>query len=196
MYSLYVSMHQRILPTCVLGETNGQWALTDLLFEQIFFVQEQNDWCVREPFIIANWVEQFEWLLHSILYRWGKFGERRRTTNPYHVLRITFKCHCEVIGQFLIQTVVSSSCKTWSYSDIATQNMIAVTSSKQWIHFFRSDRWPPTSNNLMDIGKCVKWKYSPRNIKAQKILRQYSLKVKVLKGKVYFNYAGSFHSCS
>ena len=45
-------------------------------------------------------------------------------------------------------TVVSSSCRTWSYSLIATQNMIAVTSSKQWIHFLRSDLWPPTSNNL------------------------------------------------
>ena len=47
-----------------------------------------------------------------------------------------------------IRTVVSSSCNTWSYSDIATQNMMAVTSSKQWIHFFRSDLWPPTSNSL------------------------------------------------
>lgn len=26
--------------------------------------------------------------------------------------------------------------------------MMAVTSSKQWIHFLRSDRWPPTSNSL------------------------------------------------
>ena len=47
-----------------------------------------------------------------------------------------------------IQTVVSSSCNTWSYSLRATQKMIAVTSSKQCIHFLRSDRWPPTSNNL------------------------------------------------
>lgn len=46
-------------------------------------------------------------------------------------------------------TVVSSSCKTWSYSDMATQKMMAVTSSKQWIHFFRSDLWPPTSNSLL-----------------------------------------------
>ena len=45
-------------------------------------------------------------------------------------------------------TVVSSSCRTWSYSLIATQNIMAVTSSKQWIHFFRSDLCPPTSNNL------------------------------------------------
>ena len=54
-------------------------------------------------------------------------------------------------------TVVSSSCRTWSYSDMATQKMIAVTSSKQWIHFFRSERWPPTSNNLEKKGKHVNW---------------------------------------
>ena len=41
--------------------------------------------------------------------------------------------------------------------------MIAVTSSKQWIHFFRSDLWPPTSNSLERNDKCqgtgkTKWK--------------------------------------
>jgi len=50
-----------------------------------------------------------------------------------------------------MQTVVSSSCRTWSYSLIATQKMIAVTSSKQWIHFLRSDLWPPTSNSLKHV---------------------------------------------
>ena len=40
----------------------------------------------------------------------------------------------------------SSSTSTRSYSDSATKKMIEVTSSKQWIHFLRSDRWPPTSN--------------------------------------------------
>lgn len=57
-------------------------------------------------------------------------------------------------------TVVSSSCNTWSYSDIATQNIIAVTSSKQWIHFFLSDRWPPTSNNLLKKKRRKKMKNS------------------------------------
>lgn len=51
-------------------------------------------------------------------------------------------------GLVTLLTVVSSSCKTWSYSDIATQKIIAVTSSKQCIHFLRSLLWPPTSNNL------------------------------------------------
>jgi len=54
-----------------------------------------------------------------------------------------------------IRTVVSSSCNTWSYSLIPTQNMIAVTSSKQWIHFLRSDLWPPTSNNLRPRKKIL-----------------------------------------
>ena len=53
-------------------------------------------------------------------------------------------------------TVVSSSCNTWSYSLIATQKIIAVTSSKQWIHFFLSDLCPPTSNNLKHhiVNRC------------------------------------------
>ncbi len=50
-------------------------------------------------------------------------------------------------------TVVSSSCNTWSYSLMATQNIMAVTSSKQWIHFLRSDLCPPTSNNLKCTGR-------------------------------------------
>lgn len=57
-----------------------------------------------------------------------------------------------VFARFVL-TVVSSSCNTWSYSDIATQKMIAVTSSKQCIHFLRSLLWPPTSNNLKEERK-------------------------------------------
>jgi len=33
-----------------------------------------------------------------------------------------------------------SSSKTWSYSLNAVQKIIDVTDSKQWIHFFLSDR--------------------------------------------------------
>ncbi|TNN30197.1 hypothetical protein EYF80_059651 [Liparis tanakae] len=40
----------------------------------------------------------------------------------------------------------SASC--WSYSLIATRNMMEVTPSKQWSHFLLSDRWPPTSTIL------------------------------------------------
>ena len=45
-----------------------------------------------------------------------------------------------------IRFTVSSSKRSWSYSEMATRKRIVVTFSKQWIHFFRSDRWPPTSN--------------------------------------------------
>lgn len=47
-----------------------------------------------------------------------------------------------------IRLILSSSYSDWSYSDMATRNTMAVTFSKQWIHFFRSLRWPPTSNSL------------------------------------------------
>jgi len=45
-----------------------------------------------------------------------------------------------------IRLTVSSSKSSWSYSEIATKKRIVVTFSKQCIHFFLSDRWPPTSN--------------------------------------------------
>lgn len=66
----------------------------------------------------------------------------RKIMHPIVQLRV------EVCLESAFLTVVSSSCKTWSYSLIATQKIIAVTSSKQCIHFFLSDRCPPTSNNL------------------------------------------------
>merc|ERR1712001_291484 len=71
--------------------------------------------------------------------------KRMMEVSPNHLLlqmeSNSFRLSC-------IRFVVSSSCRTWSYSDIATQKMMAVTSSKQWIHFFLSDLWPPTSNSL------------------------------------------------
>jgi len=45
-------------------------------------------------------------------------------------------------------TISWSSASDRSYSLSATMKMMAVTPSKQWIHFLRSDRWPPTSNIL------------------------------------------------
>ena len=45
-----------------------------------------------------------------------------------------------------IPTPSLSSARHWSYPLIATKNIKALTFSKQWIHFFRSDRCPPTSN--------------------------------------------------
>ena len=52
------------------------------------------------------------------------------------------------MGIFMALTISSSSAKTKSYADNATQKIMAVTPSKQWIHFFLSDLCPPTSNIL------------------------------------------------
>lgn len=49
-------------------------------------------------------------------------------------------------------TSLSDSTRTWSYSLRATRNMMDVTFSKQWIHFLRSDRCPPTSTILQDTA--------------------------------------------
>lgn len=50
-------------------------------------------------------------------------------------------------------TSLSDSNKIWSYSLKATKKIIDVTFSKQWIHFLRSDRWPPTSTILQKKQK-------------------------------------------
>lgn len=47
-----------------------------------------------------------------------------------------------------ILTWPDASRSSWSYSLNATQKMMDVTDSKQWIHFLRSDLCPPTSNIL------------------------------------------------
>ena len=49
-----------------------------------------------------------------------------------------------------------SSSSTWSYSDSATQKMMLVTASKQWIHFLRSERCPPTSKRWMESWPMLK----------------------------------------
>ncbi len=58
------------------------------------------------------------------------------------------KINTSIINELL--TSLSDSTRTWSYSLRATRNMMDVTFSKQWIHFLRSDLWPPTSTILKD----------------------------------------------
>lgn len=50
-----------------------------------------------------------------------------------------------------------SSSSTWSYSLSATQKMIDVTASKQWIHLRRSERCPPTSTRWIESSPMRKW---------------------------------------
>ena len=57
-----------------------------------------------------------------------------------------------------------SSKRTWSYSLRATQKIMDVTFSKQWIHFLRSLRWPPTSNMLQIVSITVEKSIDRRHV--------------------------------
>lgn len=59
-------------------------------------------------------------------------------------------------------TTSSSSTSTMSYALRAPQKMMQVTPSKQWIHFFLSDLWPPTSNILSTTQKVTTKSVSQR----------------------------------
>lgn len=59
---------KRRIRTSVLGETDCERTLADLLLEQILLVQEQDYRGVREPFVVADRVEQLQRLLHSVLF--------------------------------------------------------------------------------------------------------------------------------
>ena len=65
-------------------------------------------------------------------------------------------------NQLPCPTISWSSASVRSYSLIATMKMMAVTPSKQWIHFLRSDRWPPTSN-ILQWRSYIAWKKKARN---------------------------------
>lgn len=102
-----------------------------LFLENINFIQEENDRSLNKPTWVTDWVKQGKCFLHTIL--------KKEKIN----LSVIFFLKEEENIHF---TTVSSSISTWSYSEIATKKMMAVTFSKQWIHFLRSDLWPPTSN--------------------------------------------------
>ena len=53
--------------TWIFRETDGERRLLDLLFEQIFLVEEEDDRGFREPLVVTDRIEQFHALHHSIL---------------------------------------------------------------------------------------------------------------------------------
>lgn len=91
----------------------------------------------------------------------------------------------------IIRFISSSSANTKSYPDNATQNMMAVTPSKQWIHFFRSDRWPPTSNIL----NWDKWKLFVTPV-FNVMGMWHSLEMKSFKTEMRLNDSSCLDSCS
>jgi hypothetical protein len=89
---------------------------------------------------------------------------------------------------------------------MATQKMMAVTSSKQWIHFFRSERCPPTSNNLLSskedyvrdgilYRRLPRWppSHAPQG-GTNKEETADSLEVEVLEGEMHLDDSGRFDS--
>ena len=53
--------------TIILGEVIYKMGVHDLLFQQILFVQEQNDRRMLEPWVRDDRLEQRLWFFHSIL---------------------------------------------------------------------------------------------------------------------------------
>lgn len=54
-------------PTCVFREADRQRAALDLLGEQVLLVEKEDDARLREPFVVADRVEQFQRFLHAVL---------------------------------------------------------------------------------------------------------------------------------
>lgn len=127
--------------TVELGEVVHQVGVQNLVLQQVLLVEEQDDRGVLEPGVGDDGPEQGFALLHAVLREGrrehdGRPGRRAGTAG--------------MAGTGL--TSLSDSTSTWSYSLRATRNMMDVTFSKQWIHFLRSDRCPPTSTILQATG--------------------------------------------
>lgn len=68
---------------------------------------------------------------------------------------------------------------------------MAVTSSKQWIHFLRSDRCPPTSNNLQGVTSNYEAMQLDNVIQGSNNWKPfYLLEVKILEGEVHLDDSG------
>lgn len=93
-------------------------------------------------------------------------------------------------------TTSSSSTSTMSYALRAPQKMMQVTPSKQWIHFFLSDLWPPTSNILVSTEKIRTNPVGADTPKDHAGVRWDSPEVQLFAGELFFDDTSCFDSRS
>lgn len=127
--------------TVELGEVVHQVGAQDLVLQQVLLVEEEDDRRVLEPGVGDDGPEQRLALLHAVL-----------RARPGLVRPRGLAVGTPPASPGAPLTSLSDSTRTWSYSLRATRNMMDVTFSKQWIHFLRSDRCPPTSTILQDTA--------------------------------------------
>lgn len=137
--------------TIVFREAHAEMSFLDLLNKHVFLVEEEYNGGCDKIAVVADTVEQMQTLVHSILKMfYTKTEERPIETSQLLIFpkkkqivsyRICVRYYC-------YHTTSSSSTRTISKALKAPMKMIQVTPSKQWIHFFLSDLWPPTSNIL------------------------------------------------
>ncbi len=145
----FIFLQTKCCLTIIIREAHAQMSFLDLLQEDILLVEEEYNGCGSEVTVVTDTVEQVETLMHSVLWLEGH-GKRFVTKMP-HSNSACKKCGWSFIdGPQWQPTTSSSSTSTMSYALRAAMKMIQVTPSKQWIHFFLSERWPPTSNILQN----------------------------------------------
>ena len=108
-----------------------------------------------------NWYRHFwenipEGCIHAPKDRWTWLILTSPSRENQWWMIIILKSKQEMLYSIIFLTSLSDSTSTWSYSLKATKNMMDVTFSKQWIHFRRSDRCPPTSTILKLYDDFVK----------------------------------------
>ena len=60
-------MYYNIVLTWVFGEAYRERRLLDFVLKEILLVQEEDDGSVCEPLVVANGVEKFQTLVHTVL---------------------------------------------------------------------------------------------------------------------------------
>lgn len=113
--------------------------MRDLFREQVLFVKEEYLWYMFKR----------QWDIVYLYYSPKTCVQTKVTCKliPKPSWRLAFGSvdhqNLRISTLHQIRTTSGSSASAWSYPDKETRKSMAVTSWKQWIHFLRSERWPP-----------------------------------------------------